>query len=369
MSTVIHELHPKLYTLTLVHIIVVPSLQPQHLHRPARLQWKRCADAPVKMCIAQAVVMGEKVYAGGGRSRTEEVRENYVVFQYDLPRDEWSRLPPHPVCDFAMAQFRGHLITVGGEGAVEGVNITGKVYCFKEESQEWVEFFKPMPTARYWLSAATTPSAIIASGGVTGLGFARRILCATVEVYSIENFQWYTANPLPAPYFFFSTVIIADTCYLLGGSSDVPDQLVANVLYASLTTLIAKATSPIANHQSASHTSVWKTLPDTPLKGCAAASLSGHLIAVGGYEGNASIPVLAVRALATLAGATMPIQPTLYAFYPFTNSWAKITTGDLPEPRYSCTAVQLSPNTMIVIGGVDRQNYDTTTVFTGTLTV
>ena len=361
----IHELHHKLYTPTPVHIyaIVVPSLQPQHLHPQARLQWKRCADIPVEMENAQAVVLGEKIYVGGG-----ETRENHVVFQYDLPRDGWSRLPPHPVRYFAMAQFRGHLITVGGKGAQRGVDITGKVYLFKEESQVWVEFLKPMPTARYQLSAATTQSFIIASGGVTGEVDGKDVLCPTVEVYSIETFQWYTAAPLPAPYAFRSSVTIADGCYLLGGH--VKDYLdMTTILYASLTSIIAKATSPIATHQSASNTSVWKILPVTPLKGSAAASLSGNLIAVGGYKGSTSKPALAVRLLAIRAGASIPVQPTLHTFLPFTNSWVKITNGVLPEPRLSCTAVQLSPNTVIVIGGADRQGNLTKTVFTGTLTV
>jgi len=89
------------------------------------------------MDTAQAVVIGEKVYMGGGV--TEEIEDSYHVFQYNISLNEWSHLPKHPVHRFAMTQFMGSLITVGGEGAVGGVDITGKVYCFKEESQEWVE--------------------------------------------------------------------------------------------------------------------------------------------------------------------------------------------------------------------------------------
>ena len=76
-----------------------------------------------------------------------------------------------------------------------------------------------------------------------------------------------------------STITIADTWYQLGGSST--DNDIPTVLYAPLTTLIQEATSP--NHQSASRMTVWKNLPDTPLKVSAAASLSGSLLAVGGY--------------------------------------------------------------------------------------
>ena len=196
--------------------------------------------------------MGENVYVGGGV--TEKIVDGVCVFEYTTTRDEWSHLPPHHVRLFAMAQFTGKLITVGGR--IDS-GPTGKVYRFKDESQEWVEFLKPMPTARFGLTASTTQYAIIASGGTTGVRDDKHVPCTTVEVYCSETSQWYTADPLPAPYFSMSSVTIADTCYQLGGF-DADSNSVATVLYASLTSLIQKATSP--THQSASRTSVWKTL-------------------------------------------------------------------------------------------------------------
>ena len=197
-----------------------------------------------------------------------------------------------------MAQFVGNLIAVGGW--ISGKVYSSKVYCFKEESQEWEEFLKPIPTPRYLLNIATTQSAIIASGGVTSVSDLMSVVCATVEVYSSESSQWYTADPLPAPYYRMSSVTIADTCYLLGGRDD--DNDVATVLYAHLTSLIQKATSPA--HQLASYTSVWKTLPDTPLKMSTATSLSGHLLAVGGHD-------------------SVTTTSAVHVFFPFTNSWVR----------------------------------------------
>ena len=254
-----------------MHVIVsLPSLQPQLLHPQARLQWKKCADIPVEMSDAQGVVMGEKVYVGGG---VTEIHYRVVhVFQYNTSQDEWSHLPPHFVAYFAVAQFAGHLITVGG---MSDDGSTGNwVYHFKEESQEWEEFLKPMPTARCFLTVATTQSAIVAIGGATGVRDGKFVPCATVEVYSSETSQWYTADPLPEPYAKVSSVTIAGTCYLLGGL-DADGDFIATVLYASLASLVQKATSP--TRQSPSPTPVWKTLPDTPLKESAAASLSGNL--------------------------------------------------------------------------------------------
>ena len=149
---------------------------------------------PVGMIRSQVVVMGERVYMGGGITKCNE--DHFQVFQCNLTRDEWSGLPPHHVIFFAMGQFLGSLITVGG--MIPHGGYTGKVYRFKEESQKWEEFLKPMPTARYHLSVATTQSAIVASGGTTDEGGSgKTVPCDTVEVYSSETSQWHTADPLP----------------------------------------------------------------------------------------------------------------------------------------------------------------------------
>ena len=298
----------------------------------------------VKMDSRGAVVIGEKVYIGG--VDTKNVEDDYQVFQYDSSKDEWNHLPLHHVFFFAMIQFKGNLITVGGW--IPDGGFTGKVHYFKEQSQKWEEFLKPMPTARCDLSVATTQSAIVASGGGTGFKDGEPVYSATVEVYSSETSQWYTADSLPAPCAGMTSVTIADTWYLLGGEC-TGDKDLTTVQYAPLTALIQKATSP--THQSASHMSVWKTLPDTPLKASAAASLSGNLLAVGGYN------------------VSTPSTPALYVFFPLTNSWVRVTTGDLPEPLHACTAVQLSSNQLLVVGGRDDQDKLTKTVFLGSITI
>ena len=308
--------------------------------------------------------MGEKVYVGG--RDTEEYEDRHHVFEYNTTQDEWSRLPPHPLIYFAMAHFTGNLITVGGEGAKGGIDITGRVYRFKEESQEWEEFLKPMRTARFLLTVATTQSAIIASGGVTDVRDGTDIPCATVEVYSSETSQWYTADPLPAPCSSMSSTTIADTYYLLLGW-DADNKVVTTVLYASLTNLVQKATSP--TRQSASRAPVWKTLPNTPLKMSAAASLSGRLLSVGGYNGEISKALLVVRVLASLVGFTVPVSPDIHVFLPLINSWVRVTYGDLPQPRFFCTVVQLSSNTIAVFGGIDDHYQKTKTVFMATIIV
>ena len=300
------------------------------------LQWKTRADMPEGVAWAQAVVMGEKVYIGGGN--TQNLDDMRQVFQYDSSQDKWSRLPPCDAIMFAIAQFMGSLITVGGV-VEDGVN--AKVYRFVEETQKWDEFLKPMPTARFSPAVATTQSAIVVSGGGTGDIDGNTLPTTAVEVYSSETSQWHTADPLPIPYTSMTSVTITDTWYQLGGIGI--DDAILTVLSAPLTDLIQKATSP--THQSASPKTVWKTLPDTPLKESAAASVNGNLLAVGGYNSP---------------------SPAVYVFLPDTNSWVRVTNGDLPEPRYACAAAQLSSNQVLAVGGqAENNNLNLKTVFLG----
>ena len=338
---------------------------------------------PLEMFSAQAVVLGEKVYVGGGAFVEDEIHNYRDILLYNSSRDEWSELPRHDVKAFALAQFIGNLITVGG---LAYTGATGKIYRFKEESQMWEEFLKPMPTARCHLTVTTTQSAIIASGGRSDYEYNDKpVIYASVEVYRSETSQWYTADPLPAPYHSMTWVTIADTCFLLGGA-DANNKDVASVLCASLTSVIQGATLP--SHQSASstsawyasltslfqratsltrqstsHTSVWKTLPNTPLMKSAAVTLGGSLLAVGGYN-NPMLPPFNY-----FLPRNDTTFPSVNVFLPMTNSWVKLPTGDLPEPRKTCTAVQLSSNAVMVIGGWDDQTRVTKTSFIGTITV
>ena len=246
---------------------------------------------------------------------------------------------------FALTQFKGNHITVGGRIPYSDIT-TGKVYHFNEQSQEWEEFLKPMPTARFYLSVATTQSAIVASGGVISTKEDKDVLCATVEVYNSETSQWHTADPLPVPCRILTSVTIADTWYQLGGA-DTDGKGINTVMYTPLISLVQKVTLP--PHQLASQMSVQKTFPNIPLKLSAAASLSGSLLAVGGYYDKT------------------PASTAVHIFLPLTNSW--IRAGDLPEPRYGCTTVQLSSNQVLVVGGSDHQRKYTKTVFLGSIII
>ncbi len=273
------------------------------------------------------------------------------VFEYFPEGDEWSLLPDHSHRCFALGQFQGQLITVGGDSKEGGW--TGRVYRYKKESRQWTEFLKPLTTARAGLSIITTQSAIIACGGSTKGEGNKPVPCATVEVYTTETDQWQTTDPLPIACFAMSSVTIDDTFYLLGGG-DTPDTPIKTVLSASISSLVHKAMShpqPAASSQQDGHTSVWKTLPDIPMVGSAAASLGGCLLAVGGVDEQ-----------------DKPI-PAVHVYFPPTNSWVKLTAGELPQPLGLPMTVQLSHNELLSCGGGDANDDYVKIVYIGTVTL
>ena len=181
-----------------------------------------------------------------------------------------------PVRWFGMAYFIGKIITVGGKDL--RFSPTGMVYALGDEPQQWEEFLIPMPTARSFLSVATTSKAIVAAGGNTS---DTAITCSsTVEVYNSDTSQWHTADPLPVSCAWMSSVTISNSYYLLGGV-DQSNSDIKHCWQAFLPTLIQKAVSSTPQAGS-----VWSHLPPTPLYWSTAACLCGALLAIGGKNAN-----------------------------------------------------------------------------------
>ena len=268
---------------------------------------------------AQIVVMGEKVYMGGGYEAT--LGDGDRVFLYDKTDDKWSDIP-HTVKQFGLAIYKGRLITVGGV-ELESTSLTGEVFTLRADSRRWEKLIPPMPTTRHSLSVITTATSIVAAGGGTNAFVTMMVnAIANVEVYSDNTSQWYTAEPLPAPHVSISSVVIDDFCFLMKG----------NKCYrASLSSLIQRATSPTPSSATSSE-SLWKTLPRTPLTYCSVVCLNGSLLTVGGAGVGASSAV--------------------YILLDY--QWVKLVNADLPAARMYCGTAQLSSNEIIVVGGSAR---------------
>lgn len=295
----------------------------------------------MKMASLQSVLVGAKAYVGGGKA--DRVDEQFLVCQYDPEKDCWEKLPPCPVKWFALGQFQGRLITVGGDTR-QGV-VTDKVYEYKEESRRWKETLKPMPTPRYHLSIITTQSSIIACGGMNRLD-AR---FATVEIYIAETKQWHEADPLPLPCYSMTPVVIDDTCYLLGGNGRMR-VAIKTLLRTSVSSLIESARESSTSTPNPQRGSAWKTLTPSPLLSCTAVSLGGHLLAIGGCKEQAC--------------------STVHMLLPPSYSWVEVDESDLPVARFAATALQLTDNSKVLVcGGRDYEQKLTNSVYVGTMDI
>ena len=303
------------------------------------------------MTTHHIVRIGSTIYCGGGYTGSNDTARQ--VFQYIPKQDTWSQLPICPTRYFGLTQLDGKLVTVGGEDHDQTDIPINDVYVF-QESETWESsFIPPLPTARFYPTAFNYKSTIVVSGGITQwhTDSIHSTRTNAVEVFQTKMYQWYHAEPLPVAHSRMSCAIVNDTCYLIGGTkSDAPS---IQAYCTSLSILISRALPP--DHPETSSTPqappsppTWQVLPECPLVYSTAAELGGCLLAIGGMDDSNS-PSSAV-----------------HMYSPSTNSWIRISSGDLPVPRFSAAATQLEGGEVIFVGGDIKLNSPPTkTVFIG----
>ena len=272
-----------------------------------------------------STVINGKVYYGGGVTDDDE----FNVYCYDPPQDNWTTLPPLPVRYFGLGQVSGKLVAVGGKKK-NSVTPTNEVFTYDEQSRKWKQTIPPMPTARHSPGVMSLQSALVVAGGSASF----QLYTDTVEMFKPDTSQWYSTDPLPTACCDISLncIYIGNTCHAIGGLKYL--SRLNQALYASLGDLLHNAVP--ANQTTCTHSgtqSAWKTLPNTPTYQPAAAVLGGNLLAIGGRE-------------TSKGGAA---KKEVYMYSPSNNCW--IHFSDLPEPRSSAAFAVLSSTEILVIGG------------------
>ena len=272
------------------------------------------------------------------------------VFQYNPKQDTWSQLPICPTRYFGLTQLDGRLLTVGGCRIDQPIPISD-VYVF-QDSETWENsIIPPLPTARSHTTAFNYKSTILVSGGTTHWHTDSKLRTRTnaVEVFQTKMYQWYRAEPLPVAHNTMSCAIVNDTCYLIGGSKS--DGASRHAYCTSISNLISRALP--SDHPETSSTPqaspsppTWQVLPECPLYYSTAAELGGCLLAIGGVDDSKSS------------------SSAVHMYSPSTNSWVRISSGDLPVPRFGAAATQLEGGEVIIVGGeINLTSLSTKTVF------
>lgn len=140
---------------------------------PSTGEWRVLPDAPRTRDHLQAVVIGDKLYAAGGRNtskRTNQVFERTIkeVDVYDFTSGEWSTLAspeqdiPTPRAGVAAVEFGDALVVIGGEsGQREAHN---EVEAFDPQTGSW-RTLTPLVQGRHGTGAAVFSDRIFISAG------------------------------------------------------------------------------------------------------------------------------------------------------------------------------------------------------------
>ena len=254
---------------------------------------------------ANAVVIGGKVYIGGGLAEGG----HYKVLEYTVQGGQWTEIET-PVLWFGMAVANNQLVITGGQDK-EG-RPTNEMWVLDSVSKTWTQTFPAMPTARSSPSAVSYKRWVLVFGGDGE---------RCVEILDTAVKQWYTATPLPSDAQQPSLTIIKDTLYVVWECSAVS-------MFIPILISDAMSQSPAKD---ASKPTKWQPLPDTPTMWPTTTILKGSLVVIGGD----------------------PAPSNIAMYLPQTEQWLKV--AEVPTPHCACTCALL-PDTeeLMVIGGKDN---------------
>lgn len=273
------------------------------------------------MSNAQAVILGDRLYIGGGY--TSGSRRNEARLYIYAPTTNTCTALDTPVCHYALVTYHYQVVLIGGTKYVGEPSIgpdSNQLWTLDKQNVCQTENLPPMSIRRSLVSAVNYGEYLLVAGGQSG-----GKLCDIVEVYS--NRAWLIAKPLLKPCRSMKSCVLDGCWYLMGGNSTTGLDYFCDVFFAPLDSLLASCQSTETSQPS----SVWKRLIDVP-----------H---------NRSVPVVIGSRLTAIGGTRRDPQPvsSIHAFSPYTKSWVNI--GNLPAAGCDICTIVLSTREILVIGG------------------
>ena len=285
------------------------------------LDWRAAGfiDLPMGVCNAQAVLLGEKVYMGGGDTTHGPTSD--TLFIYDCTKRSWDQLDT-PTQWYALTVYHGQLVLVGG---VDPVNNSATKQLWTLDNGWWTQTLPPMLTERFRVSAVSTGDHLIVAGGDMG---GESGVQDTVEVYDGQQQQWKKVQSLPKPCSWTKTAVHDGNWYLAGGEGQDGE-----VFYASLEHLTTTTYS-----KGDGQTSVWKTLPaPMSLKYSTPIAIREQLICVGGQSD----------------GSDSSSSSAIFSYNFHTKTWADV--GTLPAACHSTCALALPNEELLITEGMTER--------------
>ena len=305
------------------------------------IDWKKCSDLPIAVGAPSVVRIGDCIYVGGGLRRGNEA----IIMEYRISQDTWTNLPHCPTTRHSLTTLNDKLVVIGGKISSKATNV---VYTFRARDGRWLKDLPPMPTARYSLSTVSHQDRyIIAAGGLICGGEAQTSV-HVVEIFIKEKKKWYYCTKiLPFPVALYSTCIVNNVCYTVGGVG-TPEQ--SRITFCAPLSTLIRYTVPA---KSSVPQITWKQLPrQHPLLCTSPVAVNKRLVAFGGY-----------------ADVTLPCGTRLICTYDFfSHRWLELADAQLPVPLYRPGVITLDNDKLMIIGGQPKSQQFSPSVFIGSFT-
>ena len=289
-----------------------------------QIKWEEKVSAPVKCRGHTAVWLDGLVYIGGGWE--VKGQGSYRIDIYNIDNNSWNTPVTSPCCYFGMTIFNNRVIIAGGKD--NSWRVTDSVLMLNAGH---LEKYTKMTRPRSRTTVIGYQKMVIIVGGEASM---YETLSST-ELYDSITRQWYTCDDLPQPCCWLQSAIVDDILYLCGGIRQ-DNEYSSSVFSAKLNSL-------------SKHQLNWSVLHSTPWCSSVPISLwSTYLLMLGGCE---------------KAGNRILCTSDVYIFNNAIGSWE--ARGYIPSARGAPAAVNVSNNTVVVIGGVNDKNQETNTVWIG----
>ena len=197
------------------------------VYDPHTNTWQRGADMPTPRTNAKAAVVNGTIYVFGGYHSKDKFLQNWKmadrVEAYDLLTDTWTRKKEMPISRFyfGLAVVAGKIYLIGGTtGLGDGQEQRmDRVDIYDPATDTWAKGPK-MPTRRDPGGVAVVSTRIYVIGG-EGWPLPQQWgageFLGSIEEYDPTNRQWRKKKDMLEPKNWFSSAVVGDNIYLIGG--------------------------------------------------------------------------------------------------------------------------------------------------------
>ncbi len=245
--------------------------------------WRRRADMPTPRHGARAAVVDGIIYVFGGYSAKDNkiwnMKTTVHVEAYNPKTDRWIKKKDMPVSriSFDLGVVAGRVYLVGGSTGVgpEHEVAMARVDVYNPATDMWGKA-PNMPTRRDPGDVTVVNNRLYVIGGWPPAGAGRHAL-TVIEAYDPISHQWEKKKEMLALRFSFSTAVVRDEIYLIGG---FPQQQIPREYLATVDVYHPR-------------TETWRDIPSmpTPLRPFGAVTVNGKIYVFGGAgEGLEFLP-------------------------------------------------------------------------------